>query len=150
MFWGHLEFWSCWLHKFSCSSGTPMKYKYRYMAKYIIIHILFERQINRDRESLLFQSTAISDVIYNYIDWINYNKPARIRMLLMMIRSQKPLTFNAAAIGDMSIDTFKRVVLLFREQTVHDEKQISTSNYQQKKYTCFVICSQKLYVKQVV
>ncbi|XP_018571376.1 uncharacterized protein LOC108911034 [Anoplophora glabripennis] len=58
------------------------------------------------------QSTAISDILYNNTDWINYNKPARMRMLLMMIRSQKPLTFNAAAIGDMSIDTFKRIMKL--------------------------------------
>ncbi|KAJ8922783.1 hypothetical protein NQ315_007818 [Exocentrus adspersus] len=56
------------------------------------------------------QSTEISDIIYNYTDWMSYDKPAKMHMLLMMTRSQKPLSFRAAAIGDMSIDTFKRIM----------------------------------------
>ncbi|KAJ8929392.1 hypothetical protein NQ314_017931 [Rhamnusium bicolor] len=57
----------------------------------------------------LNNSTEVSDVIYNETDWLNYDNRAKKHLILMMIRSQRPLTCNAAAIGDMTLDTFKRV-----------------------------------------
>ncbi|KAJ8982790.1 hypothetical protein NQ317_018491, partial [Molorchus minor] len=55
------------------------------------------------------ESAAISDIIYYETDWLNYGNLARRHLSLMMMRSQRPLTISAAAIGDMSLDTFNRV-----------------------------------------
>ncbi|KAJ8976393.1 hypothetical protein NQ317_003943 [Molorchus minor] len=56
----------------------------------------------------LFQSTAVSDVIFNEVDWVEYPK-IRKPLLLMMRRSQKKMSFRAAGIGDMSMETFTKV-----------------------------------------
>ncbi|XP_050507128.1 odorant receptor Or2-like [Diabrotica virgifera virgifera] len=58
------------------------------------------------------ESVEVANIIYNETAWINYNSKARKTLLLVMMRSQKPLTCNSAFIGDMTIDTFKSMIKL--------------------------------------
>nr|AUF73043.1 odorant receptor [Anoplophora chinensis] len=58
---------------------------------------------------ILVESTALCDVIYNETNWIDYNQVIKKNLLLMMRRSQKQLSFKAAGLGDMSLQTFTNV-----------------------------------------
>ncbi|KAJ8924158.1 hypothetical protein NQ315_006942 [Exocentrus adspersus] len=57
---------------------------------------------------LVTQSVATADVIYNETNWICYNKPVQKNLQLMMVRSRKGLSLNAAIVGDMTLQTFTK------------------------------------------
>ncbi|XP_072383986.1 uncharacterized protein [Diabrotica undecimpunctata] len=58
------------------------------------------------------ESGEVANIIYNETGWTNYNSKARKILLIVMMRSQRPLTCNSAFIGDMTIDTFKNMIKL--------------------------------------
>ncbi|KAG5866755.1 hypothetical protein JTB14_037160 [Gonioctena quinquepunctata] len=53
------------------------------------------------------ESSAIPNIIYTDTNWLSYNVRTRKILIMMMTRSQKPMTCYSAAIGEMTIETFK-------------------------------------------
>ncbi|KAJ8924159.1 hypothetical protein NQ315_006943 [Exocentrus adspersus] len=63
-------------------------------------------------DDIITQSTAIADVIYNETKWTSYSKPVQKNLQLMMMRSNKGLSLNAAIVGDMTLETFTKLMKL--------------------------------------
>ncbi|KAG5866754.1 hypothetical protein JTB14_037160 [Gonioctena quinquepunctata] len=58
------------------------------------------------------ESSAIPNIIYTDTNWLSYNVRTRKILIMMMTRSQKPMTCYSAAIGEMTIETFKNMLKL--------------------------------------
>ncbi|CAG9858376.1 unnamed protein product [Phyllotreta striolata] len=58
------------------------------------------------------ESKTLSDVIYNEINWIDACKSEKKMLMLMMMRSQQMLTLKVAAIGDLSLNSFTKIMRL--------------------------------------
>ncbi|KAG5866949.1 hypothetical protein JTB14_023029 [Gonioctena quinquepunctata] len=63
-------------------------------------------------KSLRSKSSAIPNIIYTDTNWLSYNVRTRKILIMMMTRSQKPMTCYSAAIGEMTIETFKNASLV--------------------------------------
>ncbi|CAG9858766.1 unnamed protein product [Phyllotreta striolata] len=58
------------------------------------------------------ESGTLANIIYNETNWMNYDTRSRKMLILLMTRSQRPITCYSAFLGDMTIDTFKAMIKL--------------------------------------
>ncbi|CAH1989508.1 unnamed protein product [Acanthoscelides obtectus] len=61
---------------------------------------------------VILESLAISDVIYNESNWITYSKANKMLLVMVLQRSHRNFALKAAAIGEMSISTFTKILRL--------------------------------------
>nr|ALR72575.1 odorant receptor OR32 [Colaphellus bowringi] len=62
--------------------------------------------------NVLVESMAISDVIYNESNWITLSNGAKKDMLMMLSRAQVPMAFKATFVGNISLETFTKLLKL--------------------------------------
>ncbi|CAG9827801.1 unnamed protein product [Diabrotica balteata] len=92
------------------------------------------RSLNSDDSEPAAQSGEVANIIYNETGWTNYNSKARKILLIVMMRSQRPLTCNSAFIGDMTIDTFKNMGTGYQEFLSQNRKsKINIGNWNSKR-----------------
>ncbi|XP_051153386.1 odorant receptor 67c-like isoform X2 [Leptopilina boulardi] len=60
-------------------------------------------------EELTRKSISISDEIYN-MDWTSLTKQTKEKLMLIMMRSNRPIQFTGASIITLSLETFLKVV----------------------------------------
>nr|UTN00908.1 odorant receptor [Semanotus bifasciatus] len=56
------------------------------------------------------ESTALADVIYNEIKWVTYTNPLRKKLVIMIMRAQRPLYFVGTGIGEITLEKYKRIL----------------------------------------
>lgn len=61
----------------------------------------------------VFQSLAICDVIY-HLKWTTLTEKTKRNLIMIMIRSRRPIELNGASMITMSVNTFVKVIVVFQ------------------------------------